>query len=122
MVARFGSFLIRQLYHCLIWAPLERVGDRARIHGRVLQPKRAFFEFTRLVLSRVKAHGAKWRRWYLNQHYWQKGTRKEFPAKQHGDNALIQIDEEATYEIHPEVAGYVLEAKMAQQRAERGEE
>ena len=90
---------------------------KARVDKQQLQPKRAFFNFTRLLLSRVKAHGAKWRRWYMGQKWRQKDKRKDFPANQHGENALIQIDHEANYTINPAMREYLLYAKTNQQAA-----
>ena len=104
----------------IAWRSLYAEVVRARIDKKLLHPQRAFFSFTRMVLSRVKAHGAKWRRWYNGQRFRSKERRKEFPAKQHGNNALIQIDEEATYQIHPELKEWLLQARMNQQGVDEG--
>ena len=58
----------------------------------------AYYNFTRLMISRVKAYGAKWRRWYLNQRLWQPKRTKIFPLR-HGNHALIKLTAEAEYEI-----------------------
>ena len=102
----------------IAWRTLYAEVVKARIEDKRLRLKRAFFNFTRLMLSRVKAHGAKWRRWYMNQRMRRESRKKYFPAAQHGDNALIEIDEEATYRIHPDMQDMMIMAKCNQQEEE----
>ena len=46
----------------------------------------------------MKAHGAKWRKWYNSQRLWRESRRKIFPY-QYQENILIEFDVDATYWI-----------------------
>ena len=51
----------------LAWRSLYAQVVKARLNQKALRLDVAYYNFTRCMLSRVKAHGAKWRRWFLNQ-------------------------------------------------------
>ena len=48
----------------------------------------------RMALSSLKAHGAKWRKWFNTQRLWRESRRKMFPH-QYQENILINFDAEA---------------------------
>ena len=62
----------------IAWRTLYAADVHARLNDKSMNLGNAFFQMTRLLLSRVKAHGAKWRAWYLNQRLWQQGKAKSF--------------------------------------------
>ena len=62
----------------IAWRTLYAADVHARLNDKSMNLGNAFSQMTRLVLSRVKAHGAKWRAWYLNQRLWQQGKAKSF--------------------------------------------
>ena len=53
-----------------------------------------------MASSRVKAHGAKWRKWFNSQrlHVWRETRRKMFPHR-YQENILIEFVDDARYWI-----------------------
>ena len=68
------------------------------MHDKQLNTKGAVWKTTRMASSRVKAHGAKWRKWFNTQRLWRETRRKMLPH-QYQENILIQFDEEVGYTI-----------------------
>jgi hypothetical protein len=56
------------------------------------------------ALSRAKAYGRKWRRWWISQRLHEKP--KDYP-EEHRKHKLIQQHIDATYEIHPNLSTWV---------------
>lgn len=96
----------------LAWRTLYAADVHARLNDKNMNLSNAFFQMTRLVLNRVKAHGAKWRAWYINQRLWQPRRTNIFP-QEHRDNHFITFDEAARYQIRKELASKMLEASRA---------
>ena len=71
---------------------------RSRMYGKQLNTKGAVWKTIRMANSRVKAHGAKWRKWFNTQRLWRETRRKMFPH-QYQENILIHFDAEAGYTI-----------------------
>ena len=46
------------------------------MNGKQLNTKGAVWKTIRMANSRVKAHGAKWRKWYNTQRLWRETRRK----------------------------------------------
>ena len=82
----------------LAWRSLYAQVVKARLDNKVLRLDVAYYNFTRFMISRVKAYGTKWRRWFLNQRLWQQTRMKMFPLR-HRNNALIKLTAEAEYTI-----------------------
>ena len=93
----------------IAWRALYAADVHARLNDKNMNLRNAFRQMTRLVLSRVKAHGAKWRRWYINQRLWQVQKRKVFPLE-HRRNKLITFDATARYEMRKELVEKMKEA------------
>ena len=70
----------------------------------------AFFATVRMAVSRAKAHGFRWRTWYVRQTWW-KAT-KLFPLK-HRDNLLIKLTAHAEYTINPKLLRHFQLARTA---------
>ena len=96
----------------IAWRTLYAADVYARLNEQNMNLDNAFFQMTRMVLSRVKAHGAKWRLWYVNQRLWQPSKTKIFPTK-HRRNHLITFDETAQYVISEELVSQMKAAKNA---------
>ena len=82
----------------MAWRTLYAQVVKARLDQKVLRLDIAYYNFTRLMISRVKAYGAKWRKWFLNQRLWQTTRTKNCPLR-HRDHALITLTEEADYTL-----------------------
>ena len=54
---------------------------KARMDDNTLNLKRAIWTWARLVLSRVKAYGNKWYKWYVKQRLWQQKKTKTIPEQ-----------------------------------------
>ena len=93
----------------IAWRALYAEVTKAHAEDKHLRLDKAYFAFTRLLLGRVKAYGAKWRRWYNNQRLWQPAKTKHFPMK-HRNKKLIQTEADATYQIHPDMETKMKEA------------
>ena len=87
---------------CWAWRCLYAEVIYARMNNKRLNTSGAVWKTIRMAVSRVKAHGAKWRKWYNTQRLWRESRRKSFPL-QYRDNALITFDEEAGYIISREL-------------------
>ena len=69
------------------------------MHGKELNTKGAVWKTIRMASSRVKAHGAKWRKWF-NSHAPMEGDEKEdVPPHRYQENILIEFDDDARYWI-----------------------
>ena len=93
----------------IAWRALYAEVTKAHAEDKHLRLDRAYFSFTRLLLGRVKAYGAKWRRWYNNQRLWQPAKTKHFPMR-HRNKKFIQVEADATYQIHPDMETKMKEA------------
>ena len=83
---------------CWAWRCLYAEVISARMNGKQLNTKGAVWKTIRMASSRVKAHGAKWRKWYNSQRLWRETRRKIFPH-QYQENILIEFDVDARYWI-----------------------
>jgi hypothetical protein len=83
---------------CMAWRILYAETVTARVNGRHLNLPRAYAKLVQLIVSRVKAYGAKWRRWYLGQRHWSATKAKTIP-KEHWEYKLITSDSEGIYKI-----------------------
>ena len=84
------------------WRSLYAETTRAHIEGGTFSLDQAVKDTVRMVYSRVKAYGHRWRQWYLHQRGWRDGTRKIIP-EEHQHYHLISCDEEGNYEIAHEL-------------------
>ena len=82
----------------MAWRILYAETVTARINGRHLNLPRAYAKLVQLIVSRVKAYGAKWRRWYLGQRHWSDKKAKTIP-KEHWEYKLVTSDSEGVYKI-----------------------
>ena len=83
---------------CWAWRCLYAAVIYARTNNKQLNTREAVWKTMRMASSRVKAHGAKWRKWFNTQRLWRESKRKMFPH-QYQENILIHFDAEAEYTI-----------------------
>jgi hypothetical protein len=102
-IGRETAALIHLAWRCLY---AETVG--ARLDERELRLDFAVWKTVRLLLSRVKAYGAKWRKWFMRQRGWRPGKVKMIPEK-HREYALIKSDECGSYVINTELQSLLTE-------------
>ena len=55
----------------MAWRSIYAKTVKARMDDKTLNLKRAIWTWARLALSRVKAYGNKWYKWYVKQRLWQ---------------------------------------------------
>ena len=60
----------------MAWRSLYAETVKARMDDKTLDVKRAIWTWARLTLSRVKAYGNKWYKWYVKQRL-RSGSRKK---------------------------------------------
>ena len=60
----------------MAWRSLYAETVKARMDDKTLNMKRAVWTWARLTLSRVKAYGNKWYKWYVGQRLWQQKKTK----------------------------------------------
>ena len=80
----------------IAWRCLYAQSVKAKLEGGYLNLEEAVYKTLRLTLSRVIAHGNKWRNWYRRQagHV----TPKTFP-EEHQKKTLITFDDSARYTV-----------------------
>ena len=78
--------------------PVRGSHTRGHIDEVDFDPTQAKRATIRLGHSRVKAHGYKWRQWYLRQHLWRDSTSKMVP-EEHQDYICITCNMEAEYKV-----------------------
>ena len=61
-----------------------------------LNLKQAVWIWARLTLSRVKAYGAKWYKWYVGQRLWQQSKSKVIP-EEYRTYTLIEFGPQGDY-------------------------
>jgi hypothetical protein len=83
---------------CWAWRCLYAEVIHARMNDKQLNTSGAVWKTVRMAASRVKAHGAKWRKWFNTQRLWRESRRKMFPY-QYQKNILIDFDEQAGYVV-----------------------
>ena len=77
----------------MAWRSLYAETVKARIYDKTLNMKRAVWTWDRLTLSRVKAYGNKWYKWYVTQRLWQQKKTETIPE------AEQYIQEVYTYRV-----------------------
>ena len=86
-------------YICWAWRAIYAEITRARLNSEDFNQDQANRDTIRLAYSRVKAHGARWKRWFNKQRLWSDDTSKMVP-EEHQDYICIQCDHKAEYEIN----------------------
>ena len=101
-----GKTIIRDEADIIAWAwrALYAETIRAHIDNKEVNFKRALCRMSQFALSRAKAYGRKWRRWWISQRLHRKP--KDYP-EEHSKHKLIRQDVDATYEIHPNLSAWV---------------
>ena len=80
------------------WRCLYAEITHARIEETEPDLHKALKRMLAMIISRVTAHGEKWRRWYLaNRHT----TRGRLIAKRYRNYKLITTDQHGKYEVNP---------------------
>ena len=82
----------------MAWRSLYAETVKARMDDKTLNMKRAIWTWARLTLSRVKAYGNKWYKWYLKQRLWQPKKTKIIP-EQYRKYILIEFRPQGYYYI-----------------------
>ena len=82
----------------MAWRSLYAETVRARMDDATLNFKQAIWIWARLVLSRVKAYGAKWYKWYVGQRFWQQSKSKVIPEK-YRKYTLIEFGPHGDYQL-----------------------
>ena len=83
----------------IAWRCLYAECVRARIEDKRLNLKRAYACTIRLLVSRIKAYGQKWYRWYSRTRGLRQSKVKQVPKK-HRKKKLIEIEGDAKYKIN----------------------
>jgi hypothetical protein len=60
----------------MAWRSLYAETVRARMEDETLNLTQAMWTWARLTLSRVKAYGAKWNKWYVGQRHGSRANRR----------------------------------------------
>ena len=82
----------------MAWRSLYAETVKARMDDKTLNLKRAIWTWARLALSRVKAYGNKWYKWYVKQRLWQQKKTKTIP-EQYRKYTLIEFGPQGDYYI-----------------------
>ena len=98
------------------WRALYAATVQAHVEQKNPKYEEAVFNTWRFAIGRVKAHGYRWRRWYVRQRQWMKP--KRFPIR-HRENMLISLSGEAVYTIHKELFVLFEEARTRMTRGRR---
>jgi hypothetical protein len=89
---------------CIAWRALYAEIVKRRLEGGALNLKEARYKTWRMVLARVKAYGARWRKWYRRQ---QGHTHPKTFPQAHQQHALIELDDHANFEINDKLPALV---------------
>ena len=84
----------------LAWRCLYAEVVGARLEGRQLNLKRAYARTIRLLISRLKANGTKWHRWYSRTRYWRREKVKLFPER-FRQRKLVVTTPDAEFTVNP---------------------
>ena len=82
----------------MAWRSLYAETVKARMDDKTLNMKRALWTWARLTLSRVKAYGNQWYKWYVKQRLWQQKKMKTIP-EQYRKYILIEFGPQGDYYI-----------------------
>ena len=82
----------------MAWRSLYAETVRARMEDETLNLTQAMWTWARLTLSRVKAYGAKWYKWYVGQRLWQQSKSKVIP-EEYRKYTLIEFGPQGDYYI-----------------------
>ena len=74
----------------MAWRSIYAETVKARMDDKTLNLTRAMWTWARLALSRVKAYGNKWYKWYVKQRLWQQKKTKLIP-EQYRKYTLIEF-------------------------------
>ena len=74
----------------MAWRSLYAETVKARMDDKTLNLKRAIWTWARLTLSRVKAYGNKWYKWYVKQRLWQQKRSETNLPEQDTGVGLVQ--------------------------------
>ena len=88
----------------IAWRALYAEIVKRRLEGGALNLKEARYKTWRMVLARVKAYGARWRKWYRRQ---QGHTHPKTFPQAHQQHALIELDDHANFEINDKLPALV---------------
>jgi len=112
-----GKPVSRETFDMIAWAwrALYAATTKSRLEDLPLDLTQAVWVTVRYALTRVKAHGFKWNRWFRRQCLWQEARMKYMPEK-HSKYALIEFDECANYAINKDLK---LLYKSTQEKATR---
>ena len=79
---------------------------------KTINMKRAIWKRARLALSRVKAYGKKWYKWYVKQRLWQQKKTKIIP-EQYRKYILIKFGPQGDYYISSKLRRLFTESRDA---------
>ena len=96
----------------MAWRNLYAETVKARMDDKTLNLKRAIWTWARLVLSRVKAYGNKWHKWYVKQRLWQQKKTKTIP-EQYRKYTLIEFGPQGDYYISSKLRKLFTDARDA---------
>ena len=85
----------------MAWRSLYAETVKARMDDKTLNMKRAIWTWARLTLSRVKAYGNQWYKWYVKQRLWQQKKTKTIPEQYYRKYSytLIEFGPQGDYYI-----------------------
>ena len=84
------------------WRALYAATVRAHLEKN-LQLDRAYAYTIALAHARIRAHGARWRQWYLRQRYIPSVRSKVIPER-HRSHKLLKTDPYGVYQVNPILA------------------
>jgi hypothetical protein len=90
------------------WRTLYAAIIGARSEGKNADLKHAFYRVTLFTISRVKAYGAKWRRWFIAQ---KNRDKPQEIAEAHKEKKLITTEDDGKYEINKTIYTWHIRAK-----------
>jgi len=84
------------------WRALYAESVHAHLHDTHMNLKKALAYTIVLAHSRIRAHGRKWRVWYLKQRFISP-ARSKIIARAYRNYKLYRCNEEGVYHLHPEL-------------------
>ena len=85
------------------WRALYAATVRAHLDNKILRLDRAYAYTIELAHARIRAHGARWRQWYLRQRYIPSVRSKVIPER-HRSHKLLKTDPYGVYQVNPILA------------------
>ena len=85
------------------WRALYAETVRAHLENKPMRLDRAYAYTIELAHARVRAHGFRWRQWYLRQRYIPSARSKVIPER-HRSYKLLKTDPYGTYQVNPILA------------------